>query len=129
MLSGPIPGNVGTSHKKMITFDVQSNSLTGTLPESFREMSSLVTLSLGENSFSGTVPRDLGNLAGLKFLYADNNHLVGLLPPSLARSGVIVNNGVNEKTEKKNDVAIGSAMVSYIFSLYYKLSRGGPGGQ
>ena len=98
--------------------------MTGTLPESFREMSSLVTLSLGENSFSGTVPRDLGNLVGLKFLYADNNHLVGLLPPSLARSGVIVNNGVNEKTEKKNDVAIGSAMVSYIFSLYYKLSRG-----
>ena len=48
--------------------DLFSNQLTGTLPESIGQLTSLTRLSVGDNQMSGTVPPGIGNLLNLQDL-------------------------------------------------------------
>lgn len=48
---------------------MHGNNLTGTIPQSFGNLTNLVRLELQKNSLSGTIPASLGNIKTLKFLY------------------------------------------------------------
>ena len=45
------------------------NNLTGSIPPSLGNLTSLQELKLEKNAFSGSIPSSLGNLKTLRFLY------------------------------------------------------------
>ncbi|XP_062201766.1 receptor kinase-like protein Xa21 [Phragmites australis] len=65
--------------------DLRMNNLYGTIPHLLPySSSSLEFLGLTENSLSGEIPSSLGNLSSLASLLAAENHLTGGIPDSLA---------------------------------------------
>uniref|UniRef100_A0A0E0R8X0 non-specific serine/threonine protein kinase n=1 Tax=Oryza rufipogon TaxID=4529 RepID=A0A0E0R8X0_ORYRU len=62
------------------TENLHGNNLTGTIPQSFGNLTNLVGLELQKNSLSGTIPASLGNIKTLKFLRLNGNSLTGTLP-------------------------------------------------
>ena len=59
---------------------VDSNSLTGPLPDSLYSMSALEQLSVSGNNFSGQLSMELSKLSSLKTLVIFGNHFSGKLP-------------------------------------------------
>lgn len=86
-LFGTLPPDIGMLHDFMEEFDVTSNKLQGTIPDSFRLMTALKSLSLSTNEFSGTIPHSLGYCRVLSYLYLDHNYFMGTIPPTLAKLG------------------------------------------
>ncbi|CUG92915.1 GP46-like surface antigen, putative [Bodo saltans] len=82
-LSGPLPESWGTM-TKFTRLTIFSNSLNGTLPASWDTMSGLQTLTMSNNSLSGTLPPSWGNMPILQTLSLDSNSLNGTLPDSWA---------------------------------------------
>ncbi|KAK2984116.1 hypothetical protein RJ640_025443, partial [Escallonia rubra] len=99
-LSGEIPANItvslfietsytGTFQWSLLPFrnsqhfSAELNNLTGGIPLSFGNLSSLVQLSIGMNSLTGTIPATLGQLRRLEELYLYNNNLSGTIPPAI----------------------------------------------
>ncbi|KAL5726964.1 hypothetical protein ACHQM5_000205 [Ranunculus cassubicifolius] len=54
--------------------------LTGPIPSSLGNLSSLEVVSLGKNQFSGTIPTSLSTLFALRELLVDSNELSGTIP-------------------------------------------------
>uniref|UniRef100_A0ACD5ZXF5 Uncharacterized protein n=2 Tax=Avena sativa TaxID=4498 RepID=A0ACD5ZXF5_AVESA len=80
-LSGAIPPF--TKFPSKLTYlDLTANSLTGPMPRSVGNLSSLTTLYLGQNQLQGFIP-DLGKLSGLQYLELSYNSLSGTVPPSI----------------------------------------------
>ncbi|XP_061999732.1 LRR receptor-like serine/threonine-protein kinase ERECTA [Rosa rugosa] len=65
------------------TLDLSGNFFSGSLPESFSNLTRLRRLILSGNSFSGSIPASIGSLTNLEELFLDNNYLQGSIPPSL----------------------------------------------
>lgn len=55
------------------------HNLTGKIPDSIVDLSSLNRLQLFDNHLSGSIPENIGTLISLK-LYLDNNDLTGTIP-------------------------------------------------
>ncbi|GAB4827149.1 hypothetical protein Ancab_034038 [Ancistrocladus abbreviatus] len=81
-LSGTIPSQWALMQLKFISLLV--NRLSGEIPRSLGDMTSLTYLSLEANQFSGNVPSELGNLINLETLILSSNRLAGPLPTKLA---------------------------------------------
>ncbi|KAG5558238.1 hypothetical protein RHGRI_008240 [Rhododendron griersonianum] len=65
---------------------LQHNNLTGELPQTLRNCSSLLVIDLGENKLTGTVPPWMGNASlGLIVLDLRSNNFLGNLPFELCR--------------------------------------------
>lgn len=58
-------------------------NITGAIPESLGQLSSLEELFLHCNRLTGEIPRSLGNLRNLRKLLLNSNDLVGPIPPEL----------------------------------------------
>nr|XP_016441111.1 PREDICTED: receptor-like kinase TMK3 [Nicotiana tabacum] len=106
---GPLPDFFGKL-PSLTALKLSYNSLTGEIPESFRDsmiqilwlnnpingggmtgpidiigtMDELTSLWLQGNSFNGSIPDTIGDLASLKHLNLNGNKLVGLIPEGLA---------------------------------------------
>lgn len=79
-LSGALPVSYGASWKS-VRFLIASNaSFTGSIPNEWGSMASLVTLMLHINHLSGTLPASLGGLKSLTRLAVADNNLSGTLP-------------------------------------------------
>ena len=63
--------------------NLQSNSLTGTIPASLGNLTDLTSLWLNNNTLSGSIPSELGNLKNLTTLYLINSTLSGSIPIEL----------------------------------------------
>jgi len=63
--------------------DLSSNELSGPIPSSFGNLTSLNGSNLSFNRLSGPIPSDIGDLTTLECLYLNNNELTGKLPPFL----------------------------------------------
>ncbi|XP_027928405.1 MDIS1-interacting receptor like kinase 2-like isoform X2 [Vigna unguiculata] len=64
--------------------DLSTNSLSGTIPETIGNMSSLNELRLSNNSLlSGPIPSSLWTMSNLTLLFLDNNNLSGSIPASI----------------------------------------------
>ncbi|KAK9221128.1 hypothetical protein WN944_009553 [Citrus x changshan-huyou] len=104
--SNLLQGSLPDLPPHMVQFSISNNSLTGEIPSSFCNLSSIQYLDLSNNSLSGQIPHCLGNSTlftldlrmnnfqgsipqtyakgcNLAYLRLNGNHLEGPLPPSL----------------------------------------------
>ncbi|KAF6153425.1 hypothetical protein GIB67_003615 [Kingdonia uniflora] len=72
-----------SSFPNLITLDLSSDALFGTIPASLGNLSDLTTLYLFRNQFSGSIPPEIGNLKSLDDLEINTNNLSGTIPASL----------------------------------------------
>ncbi|XP_037475505.1 probable LRR receptor-like serine/threonine-protein kinase At3g47570 isoform X1 [Triticum dicoccoides] len=82
-LSGLIPATLFNS-SKLVAVDLRSNALSGPIPH-FQKMGALQFLSLTGNLLSGTVPASLGNVSSLRSLLLAQNILIGSIPETLGQ--------------------------------------------
>ncbi|EEC69217.1 hypothetical protein OsI_38218 [Oryza sativa Indica Group] len=105
-LSGEIPPNFFNGSSKLVTVDLQTNSfvgeiplprnmatlrflgltgnlLSGRIPPSLANISSLSSILLGQNKLSGPIPESLGQIANLSMLDLSANMLSGYVPAKL----------------------------------------------
>jgi hypothetical protein len=75
--------DAGESSERFTTLDLKGNSLTGTLPTEFGNLSVLTYLDLSLNSFTGILPTELGKLSELTFLDLRENQSTGPIPSKL----------------------------------------------
>lgn len=62
---------------------LQSNNLSGTLPENIWNLTGLTYLSLYTNNIYGTIPESIANLTNLEELYLNANELTGSIPNNI----------------------------------------------
>lgn len=83
-LGGRIPPELGNTLPRLEKLQLRKNSLTGEIPASLANLSSLQHLSLSYNKLEGLIPPGLGDIAGLRYLFLNANNLSsGELPISL----------------------------------------------
>ncbi|KDP26387.1 hypothetical protein JCGZ_17545 [Jatropha curcas] len=63
--------------------DLSHNSLSGSLPDCWRQLKLLVFLNLESNDLSGTIPSSMSSLHSMETLRLRNNSFTGELPSSL----------------------------------------------
>ncbi|KAM3297785.1 hypothetical protein ACQJBY_039643 [Aegilops geniculata] len=103
--TGAIPDHVGNLSTRLILFDAANNKITGRLPptmsnltslewldlstnllteipESFTMMKNLVYLDLARNNISGPIPTQIGQLGTIQRLFLQRNRLTGSIPMS-----------------------------------------------
>ncbi|XP_050246138.1 receptor-like protein EIX2 [Quercus robur] len=74
-ISGPIPWSIG-NRSSLRSLNLQSNQINGTLPQSFGQLSKLESLNIGFNMLEGVVLEvHFANLMGLKKFVASQNRL------------------------------------------------------
>ncbi|KAM3394092.1 hypothetical protein P3S68_003094 [Capsicum galapagoense] len=59
------------------------NQITGSVPISIFNISSLHYLPLGKNNLKGSLPLDIGNLTKMQFLYLSENLFIGEIPKEI----------------------------------------------
>ncbi|XP_027333919.1 probable leucine-rich repeat receptor-like protein kinase At5g49770 [Abrus precatorius] len=79
-LSGSIPPQLFSGEMALIHVLLESNKLTGNIPDTLGLVQSLEVVRLDRNSLSGTVPPNINNLTNVQDLYLSNNKLFGSLP-------------------------------------------------
>ena len=81
-LTGRIPDELaGLDHLRWLW--LQRNELSGSIPPRLGELSRLGALVLFRNSLTGPIPDELGSLVNLEYLQVGNNDLTGMIPPEL----------------------------------------------
>ncbi|KAJ0254431.1 LRR receptor-like serine/threonine-protein kinase [Hirschfeldia incana] len=83
-LPGSVPDWFGVSLRTLRVLDLSSCSVSGVLPVTLGNLTSLVSLNLSRNSLTGSVPSGLGGLLSLSELDLSRNTLTGALPPSFS---------------------------------------------
>ncbi|KAL6653286.1 hypothetical protein ACP70R_008864 [Stipagrostis hirtigluma subsp. patula] len=63
--------------------ELSRNNLTGTIPTSLANITTLNVLACSSNNIEGTIPNELGRLRNLQVLYLDNNKLEGMFPQAI----------------------------------------------
>ena len=82
-LTGHLPDAPGVKAPRLQYLELQNNFLSGTIPVSYSDFTSMQWLSLQNNSFAGTIPSQLGSLTQLQFLSLRINKLTGSIPTEL----------------------------------------------
>ncbi|CAI0427656.1 unnamed protein product [Linum tenue] len=83
-LVGELPRLLNDSmNSRLGIFIAHINNLTGSIPPSYGNLSSLRILSLGENGLSGRVPETLGQMKSLMVLQLNLNNFSGEIPASI----------------------------------------------
>ncbi|KAK8567802.1 hypothetical protein V6N13_105749 [Hibiscus sabdariffa] len=84
-LSGTLAGNGNMSSRpvKLGQLNLSNNLLSGPLPYSLSNMSSLEILLLSGNRFSGPIPPSIGELRQVLKLDLSRNLLSGIIPPAI----------------------------------------------
>ena len=79
-LSGQLPSSL-VQLTSLNLFNVEKNALTGSVPWNyFYTLTSLSYLYLNENDFQGSLPNDINKLAHVNLLKLRENNLVGSIP-------------------------------------------------
>jgi hypothetical protein len=78
-LSGTIPSSLGQLTTLRCLW-LMGNQLVGTIPPSLSSLTSLYYLGFYSNPLSGTIPLSLSSLTGLGFLYLSGTNICGYVP-------------------------------------------------
>jgi Leucine-rich repeat (LRR) protein len=81
-LSGTIPSSIGNLTSLTLLF-LRSNNLTGSIPSSIGNLTNLTGLDLADNQLTGSIPSSIGNLTNLTGLDLADNQLTGSIPSSI----------------------------------------------
>ncbi|KAL2254750.1 probable LRR receptor-like serine/threonine-protein kinase At2g16250 [Sesamum indicum] len=81
-LPGSIPERLGLQLASLQVLDLRSCSISGAIPSTLGNLSSLVELYLSNNNLTGEVPSSLAQLVGLSVLDLSQNSLTGSIPGS-----------------------------------------------
>ncbi|MBA0778541.1 hypothetical protein Gotri_006392, partial [Gossypium trilobum] len=100
-LTGNIPSSI-CNLSSLDVLDLSENSLSGTISDCFGNLRSLEFLNLQMNNFYGKIPDSFVNKSELSHLLLNDNQLEGLVPPSLANSISleVLNLGKNRLTDR-----------------------------
>ncbi|KAD4585357.1 hypothetical protein E3N88_22958 [Mikania micrantha] len=79
--SGPIPFSL--SFQNAWHIHLGSNKFTGSIPNSFRNLTKVLTLDIGNNYLSGRIPNFIGELSNLRILLLEKNNFSGSIPSKL----------------------------------------------
>ncbi|GAY47068.1 hypothetical protein CUMW_101770, partial [Citrus unshiu] len=82
--SNSLQGSLPDLPPHMVSFSISNNSLTGEIPSSFCNLSSIQYLDLSNNSLSGQIPQCLGN-STLETLDLRMNNFQGSIPQTNAK--------------------------------------------
>ncbi|CAL5089086.1 unnamed protein product [Urochloa decumbens] len=88
---GRIPADLGDRMARVQVLRLKNNSLTGPIPASLANMSSLWHLALANNQLDGTIPQGLADIAGLQKLDLAVNKLHGALPLAIYNLSLLSN--------------------------------------
>ena len=101
---------------EVVSLDLSGLSLTGTVPSSLGELSTLTSLDLSRNSLSKSLPTSLGDLSALVRLVLSQDSLTGSVPPELGQLSQLtyLNLAYNELT---GPVASELGQLSHLVSL------------
>ncbi|WMV43190.1 hypothetical protein MTR67_036575 [Solanum verrucosum] len=72
-----------TRHHRVVSLNLKSLRLRGSIPKEIGNLSFLSFLDFGNNTFKGVIPNELGRLTRLKYLSLQMNNLTGEIPQSL----------------------------------------------
>ncbi|KAK1432919.1 hypothetical protein QVD17_09822 [Tagetes erecta] len=86
-LWGELPSHIGQTCQTLTFLDVSGNRLSGTIPLSFGELSSLVVVNLSSNMLTGEIPVSFIKMKDLKNLSMSGNNLTGRIPSGLGKLG------------------------------------------
>ncbi|XP_057766266.1 probable LRR receptor-like serine/threonine-protein kinase At3g47570 [Salvia miltiorrhiza] len=81
-ISGPIPSSFGNL-TTLTSLSLGSCSLAGEIPESLGRLRRLAFLQLSENGFTGSIPHALFNLSDMIYFDVSVNHFEGVLPSTI----------------------------------------------
>lgn len=73
----------GSNSPRIISLNLTSRGLSGTIAASIANLSAIQTLDFSNNTLTGSVPEFLEKLQSLKFLNLKGNQLVGYVPTTL----------------------------------------------
>lgn len=89
---GTLPTELGNLGPSITNLTLSGNrGITGQIPSSIGNLTSLTTLGLYTNALSGSIPTELGNLTNLVYLYLHDNQLSGTIPSSFSNLSKLVN--------------------------------------
>ena len=80
---GTFEGVAWNSQGRVANISLQGRGLSGIIPSSIAELTSLTGLYLHYNNLKGTIPSVLYKLSSLTCLYLNVNHLSGIIPVEL----------------------------------------------
>ncbi len=81
-LTGSIPASIGDL-TSLIHLHVRWNNLSGSIPAEIGNLQTLSQLFLEDNDLSGPIPESIGNMSGLRKLFLNKNQLTGTIPDTL----------------------------------------------
>jgi Leucine-rich repeat (LRR) protein len=81
-LSGTIPNSL-LGLKNLTVFNIEANCITGTMPSELGLLTNLESFLMTENSVVGSIPREIGDLVNLVSLSVEENKLSGEIPSTL----------------------------------------------
>ncbi|KAF2320068.1 hypothetical protein GH714_023040 [Hevea brasiliensis] len=82
LLSGPLPFSLSNFSSLQILL-LSGNQFSGPIPTSIGELQQVLMLDLSRNSLSGPIPPEIGNCFHLTFLDMSQNKLSGSVPPEI----------------------------------------------
>ncbi|KAM3306450.1 hypothetical protein P3S67_013320 [Capsicum chacoense] len=83
LISGIIPQEIGNL-VNLVELAMEDNQITGSVPISILNISSLQILSAWRNNLSGFLPQEIGNLTKMQTLYLDENRFTGEIPKEIS---------------------------------------------
>ncbi|WVZ95237.1 hypothetical protein U9M48_041028 [Paspalum notatum var. saurae] len=83
-LTGRIPATLFSASSQLVFVDLEANLFSGPIPD-FPRMSTLGILRLAENKLSGSIPASLGNVSSLTEIFLNSNSLGGSIPETLSQ--------------------------------------------
>ncbi|XP_060176124.1 probable LRR receptor-like serine/threonine-protein kinase At2g16250 [Lycium barbarum] len=79
-ITGVIPSTLGNLSSLIVLY-LSNNGLSGMVPSSLSQLSSLSVFDLSYNSLVGSIPASFGSLGNLTLLDMSSNNLSGAIPP------------------------------------------------
>ncbi|CAA7036661.1 unnamed protein product [Microthlaspi erraticum] len=82
-LGGDLPASIANLSENLISFSLQNNFISGSIPYEIGNLISLQTFGLGGNMLAGPLPISISELSGLKVLSLSSNRMSGEIPSSV----------------------------------------------
>ncbi|KAM1014691.1 hypothetical protein ACFX2I_044535 [Malus domestica] len=88
LLSGPLPSSLSNFSSLQILL-LSGNQFSGPIPPSIGQLHQALKLDLSRNSLSGEIPPEIGNCFHLTYLDMSQNNLSGSIPPEISKVHIL----------------------------------------